>query len=291
MLTLFLAATLTLGAPPALKADTVITVEPGTRVSIRNFQGSITVQSWERDAVRVESDDGEGDKVEVEYADQALVVQALNFEGGGPEEIDLIVTVPVASPVSLQGTFGDMSVEGVEANVEVQAVEGDIRVRGGQGMISLHTVDGDVDLDGAQGKVEVASVDGDLDLTDVSGNISAATIDGDITLESIDATDVKATTVDGDILFRGALQAAGTYSLSTHEGDLTVTIPEDSNATVSVASFEGDFTSSFPITLPEDSQKRRFKFILGSGATRLNLQSFDGEIHLIRPGEAVREDH
>ena len=77
--------------------------------------------------------------------------------------------------------------------------------------------------------------------------------------------------------------------LVTHDGELVCTIAEGSNVTVAVATFAGDFRASFPISL-QGRVDRRFEFTLGSGSARLKLEAFDGEIHLIRPGEAVPED-
>lgn len=290
MLAPLLVTTLTLVAPPALRADTVIAVEAGTRISIRNFQGSITVSSWERNAVQLTAGEGDTQGTRIEHSARTLVIQALNFEGGDSDEIDLTVTVPATSPVDLQAPFADVTVEGVRASISVETVEGDLRIRGGEGVISLQTVEGDVVLEEAEGNVEVSTVDGDVELADVSGDITAATIDGDVRLEGIVSSEVKATTVDGDITFRGIVQADGLYRLSTHDGDLLVTVPEDTDATVSVETFEGEFISSFPVTLQGRVDKRRFQFILGSGAARLELKAFDGEIHLRSPGKTDEND-
>ena len=49
---------LVLSAAPALAraqtpVDTVITVQPGGRLEVENFQGSVTIGTWDRNAVRV----------------------------------------------------------------------------------------------------------------------------------------------------------------------------------------------------------------------------------------------
>lgn len=65
-------------------------------------------------------------------------------------------------------------------------------------------------------------------------------------------------------------------------------IPDRANVTVSVASFEGEFDASFPVQITEQ-RKRRFSFTIGSGSARMELESFDGDIRLRRPGEARRD--
>lgn len=53
-----------------------------------------------------------------------------------------------------------------------------------------------------------------------------------------------------------------------------------------VRTFQGDFDSDFAIQLPEGQSARsgskRFNFTLGTGAARIELQSFNGDIFLAR---------
>ncbi len=117
-------------------------------------------------------------------------------------------------------------------------------------------------------------MNGDLVLDQVeSGDVDASTVNGD----------VDASTVNGDVEYTGTIRDGGRYSIATHNGDITVAIPEGSNVTVSVASFSGDFESAFPVQLTE-TRRKRFTFVLGSGKARMELESFSGTIALERPG-------
>ncbi len=63
---------------------------------------------------------------------------------------------------------------------------------------------------------------------------------------------------------------------------MVVEVPEGTNAEVSVATFDGEFETTFPIEITKAEASRRFSFMLGSGAARLELHSFDGDIRLVR---------
>ncbi|MGH7342915.1 MAG: DUF4097 family beta strand repeat-containing protein, partial [Candidatus Rokuibacteriota bacterium] len=106
-------------------------------------------------------------------------------------------------------------------------------------------------------------------------------------LRGINATSVDASTVDGDIVYDGTIRDDGRYSLATHDGDLAVTIPERTNATVDIQTFSGSIDASFPVQITEIRKDRRFSIIFGRGTARLELQSFDGDIRLVRPGEVA----
>ena len=110
------------------------------------------------------------------------------------------------------------------------------------------------------------------------------TIDGDLVLEEIDAADVEASSVDGDIRFEGVIHPDGDYRLQTHDGDLRIGIPEDAGVTVTVALADGDFETCFPTEGAKRDRGRRFEVLLGDGRARMELQTFDGDIVLCRPG-------
>jgi DUF4097 and DUF4098 domain-containing protein YvlB len=145
----------------------------------------------------------------------------------------------------------------------------------------LSSVEGDIIVDGANGRVQINGVDGDISVSNVVGDVAVETIDGDLTLENIDAANVDASTVDGDILYRGTVKDGGRYRFTSHDGDVILAIPAGINATVSVATFDGDFESDFAVQL-DKTEGRRFRFVLGSGSATVELESFDGAIRLRR---------
>ena len=97
--------------------------------------------------------------------------------------------------------------------------------------------------------------------------------------------------MNGDVRFEGPTADKGTYRVTTHNGDIRVSLGAQANATVFVRTFGGDFSSDFPVTLPEGMSNRdgnkRFNFTLGGGSARVELQSFQGDIHVSRGAAAA----
>jgi DUF4097 and DUF4098 domain-containing protein YvlB len=121
----------------------------------------------------------------------------------------------------------------------------------------------------------------------VRGDLAVQTVNGDVSLAAITSGSVEASTVNGDITFDGAIQNGGRYELSTHQGDIAITMPETANATVSVNTFNGSFESDYPVTLTGKNQRRKFSFTIGNGSARVDLESFGGDIRLARPGSGT----
>jgi DUF4097 and DUF4098 domain-containing protein YvlB len=262
--------------------DTTIAVQRGQRLEMRAHTGEITVRSWERGAVRVRADLEPGARLDIGQGTTVLSVGA-SGRRGPPPSTDYELTVPAWMPVMLNGVNVSMHVAGVQAPISVETVDGDVDVTGGEGNVSLRSVQGAVTLTGGKGRLSVGSVNSDVVVRGASGEIRAETVNGEIRLERIESDEVDANTVNGDIIYDGGIRKNGSYRFATHNGDVTVTVPEGADAIVSVSSFEGDFESSFPVTLRE-RRGRRFNFTLGSGSARVDLESFQGTIRLVRPG-------
>ncbi len=52
--------------------------------------------------------------------------------------------------------------------------------------------------------------------------------------------------MNGDVEYDGPVRNGGRYSLSSHNGDLTLVVAEGTNASVAVSTFNGEFESDFP---------------------------------------------
>lgn len=264
------------------EVDTTFAVSPGTHLDLYNHQGTVTVGTWDRDEIRVRARWGEGRRpIAIRTSDKGVRVRVEPRNAGLPH-VEFEITTPRAMSVALQGVELSARVEESSGNVRIQSVEGSVDVNGGRGNVSLQVVDGPVTVRNADGKISVNAVDGVITITDSRGAMRIESVDGDVTLRGIDSDDVSVNVVDGNVIYAGTIHDDGRYFLSTHDGDLSVTIPRDANARVSVATFDGDLVSDIPIQLEGDFSQKRVSFTIGTGRALMELSSFDGEIRLTR---------
>ncbi|HEX9279281.1 MAG TPA: DUF4097 family beta strand repeat-containing protein [Gemmatimonadales bacterium] len=277
--------TLALAALAALQqTDTTFAVRPGSRLEINNFGGEIAVRAWDRSEVRLHAEHSSRDRIEVSADGQVVTVKASNRRGP-PQSVDYDITVPKGMALTLSGLYTDIKVTGVDAEISAETVQGEITVSGGSGYVSLKSVQGAVTLEGCRGRIEVSSVNEGVTVRGCNGDINAETVNGDIELTGIESSAVDASTVNGDITYEGALRDAGRYRLSTHDGDINVTIPARSNASVTVATLNGDFEACFPVQLTGMTPRHRFTITLGTGSAKVELESFNGDIKLRQPSQ------
>lgn len=292
--TALLAATMALQAPDAQTpqrqtprapaTDQTVSVTRGTRLSINNQAGEVIVHSWDRDAVRVRAQHGAGTKVNIRPSEGLLSISS----GDSSAAVDYDLMVPAWMGVKVSGTFNFVTVEGVQSDISVETVRGDVVIKGASGLVMATSIEGEVIVEGAKGKVNVSSVNEDVKVSGASGEIIAETTNGDITLTGITSASVDIATVNGDIAFDGMLPNNGHYRMTTHQGDITLTVPETANATFTVRTYTGDFSNSLPTKNPPREEIRRGKrsiYTLGNGSAEVELETFAGTIRLQRPGQ------
>ena len=268
----------------AQQTDTTLAVRAGTRLDVENYGGEIVVRAWTQDRVRIQATHSTRDRIDISASTSVIRVEAESRRGMA-HLVEYQITVPVWMPLDLSGVSTDVRVEGTRAAVRIETVEGEVTVTGGAEDVSIQSVEGNVTVTGARARVDAQSVDGDVRLTDIVGDITAESVDGGIVIQDAQATTVDASTVDGDIHYVGSIRDAGRYDLATHDGTITIGIPEGTNAAVTVASSDGGFEASFPVQVQNAAPRRRFSFTIGTGSARIRLETFDGQILLRRPGE------
>jgi DUF4097 and DUF4098 domain-containing protein YvlB len=289
MLTILTAAVLASLAPVQGETDTTIAVPVGASLSVNNFGGAIVVHGWTQNRVKVHAEHGSRGRIEVSLVGNTVTLRA-SSRHGAPSVVDFDITVPQDMALTLSGTYAEIEVDGVRGPINAETVDGSIDVRGGSGIITLHSIQGSVALADATGRIEVNSVNESVELTNVSGQIKAETTNGDMTLTGIKSASVEASTINGEVAYEGTVSDGGTYSFNSHNGDITVSIPEGVNVTLSVATANGDIDPSFPLPLTATAGKHRYTFKLGSGSARMEVESFQGNIQLRRPAE-MRMQH
>lgn len=279
---LLLAVGATLGPLPA---DTTFQVPAGSRVVIEHRSGDIEIRGTRGREARALLD-GESRGVGVSSSSGTYRIDASRI--WEDVDADLSITLPADVDVEIHGLEGDIRVVGMAGRVAVETVESSVLIDGA-GRVSALTVDGDVTIRDVRDGVTVEAGDGDVWIEDAAGPIRAAGIDSDITLLNVDSRSVAISSVDGDLLYDGPVYANGSYELATHDGSVTFTIAENEGARVSVSTFDGSLIPSFPITL-RGGLMPAAEFTIGDGSARVEIEVFDGDIYLVRPGARRPDD-
>jgi len=246
--------------------------------------GEVVIRTWEKDALRVQARHSARVKVNIKQSEAGVTLRA-NSASGPAGSVDYEITAPAWMPVTVDGTYAFVMIDGAQNEVAAETVRGDIVIKGGSGVVTAKTIEGEVIVENAKGRINASSVNEKITITGSSGDIVAETTNGSITLTKIDAKNVDVATVNGNIIYDGVAVDGGRYSFVTHNGNITIGVPATTNATFAVRTYNGVFRSELPTKTAEEVHRgRRALYTLGTGSAQVELESFGGTIRLRGPG-------
>ncbi|HTI14142.1 MAG TPA: hypothetical protein VL461_06140 [Dictyobacter sp.] len=126
----------------------------------------------------------------------------------GSRHIDLDITIPSTTDVTLYTETGVMTIDNLHGNVSAQVGKGSVSVSDSKGNFSLATDNGPIHVQNVQGAVTAVANVGSVDLhqTSLSGH------------SSVEA-------MLGTVMFQGLVERRGSYLFSTYEGPVNLTLP------------------------------------------------------------------
>ena len=258
---------------------TVSTAEP-VDLSLRTFDGTLVIRSWDRNEVLVEierravdqsaaealvvNQKQDGNKITIE-APSAENRRTISF-GNGPS-VNFSVTLP--RRVALQASTGDGGIEASDLEGTIDLSSGDGRVVAShlEGQLKVHTGDGTIRIDRAAGKIDADSGDGSIEIDGRLDDLAVRTGDGPVRVEVNSGSSMK-----------------NDWRITTGDGRIALRLPSEFNASIDASTGDGTVRVD-GIDRPrggDESERRRVVAQLGSGGPTLHLRSGDGSIDVTR---------
>jgi DUF4097 and DUF4098 domain-containing protein YvlB len=258
-------------------------------VSIRNVSGFVHVTGWSQKNVRVKGTLGPGVKrlnfereedrtrIEVEVPDHIHDGKV----NGKSIEAQLEISVPEGSAVRVDGVNIEIGVGGVNGELELQSVNGSVTVSGEPDEVKVSTVNGTITLNTGARKTHLETVNGSIEVTGGKGELEAACVNGHIEVRDGTFDEASCSTVSGDTVWRATLASRSSLSLETHSGSITLELPRSTSAEFDVTTFSGKIANGLG---PEAKRSSEYgpgyelHFDLGSGASKIDVSSFSGDV-------------
>lgn len=233
------------------------------RVSLKAFSGSITVTTWDEAAaqvdVRIAGDDpelvdlteiriqGGGRRLDIEtdyeeVEDSQKFLGLFNFGETDKPDTHYTLKIPHTAALSIDDFNSNISITGLEADVEIDAFSSPVTLR---------------DL---TGHVRAELFSGNVEIENLSGSIDLTTFSGDVTI--------------------GMLALTDDCNFETFSGDVTLTLPPDAAFELDAdMDIGGDVASDFTTdaTRSDDDKPRG---AVNGGGPRLSFETFSGDLAL-----------
>lgn len=148
----------------------------------------------------------------------------LNGDCGWGCSVDYTVRVPKGTPVTGNGGSGDVSIQGLAANVDVRLGSGELEVKELTGSLRADVGSGSIALERINGDVDAHTSSGEIELSEVTGKTKVDTGSGSIEGDLRSSTDVDARTSSGEIEL--AVADAKSVRAKTGSGSIELTVPD-----------------------------------------------------------------
>ncbi|HUN60490.1 MAG TPA: DUF5668 domain-containing protein [Candidatus Sulfotelmatobacter sp.] len=159
-------------------------------VVVRNIRGDITVRGSDTSQIEVSAHkkvqswtESEADRlakpvnVEIVQNGDSYEVHPTGYDTSDAHiSVDLDVSVPEKSALTVRTDKGDVQVSDFQADVSVTDQNGDVEVRGTNGGVLIEARKGDVKVSDTKGDVKVSGKGGEIEATNISGSL---TVQGD----------------------------------------------------------------------------------------------------------------
>ena len=275
-------------------------------VVVKNHEGRITVETWDRGEVRYEAvvrpEDGadhpEATRVRVEedrrrfeirtaYDDSRVEDDDSGWFGDDSQNImpvEYRLTVPRGAAVEIEDHESTIEVRGVEGELTVGTHDGSVTVADQAGPTTLRSHDGPITVENQSGGLTIDTHDGSVRLRSVAGRTEINAHDGRIEAEGLRGA-LAVSTHEGEGRFAFA-DLVDDVEVDTHDGDFAFTLPAEAGFNLRTdfdddADLRGDF--DLASVRVRDDDEGNYAGAVNGGGPRLSLTAYDGTFEVRAP--------
>jgi Putative adhesin len=256
----------TVDAPKRLDFDDV------TALKVRLMAGSVAVLASDDPPSMVVTElRGRPLQVTQEGGELTISYESLSWEGllgflkPPRDSVAVTITVPADCPIQLGVLSASAIVSGLRSGAAVRGMSGDVT------------------LDGVAGNVAAETMSGEIAARDIDGEVRFRSMSGGLALAGGQLDRLEANTMSGQIAADVTLRAKGDVHVSTMSGDVTLRLPEGSDAQVRLQSTSGAVRTEFEsLRAAKAPASHTVSGNVGAGTGRVSVSTMSGSVTLLR---------
>ncbi|MEX2262364.1 MAG: DUF4097 family beta strand repeat-containing protein [Bryobacteraceae bacterium] len=246
-------------------------LNPGGRVSLENFNGSVEIVGSDRDSIEIAG---------TKYAATEELLDAIRIE---VDSTDAAIRIRTVRPYERRGNSGARYRIRLPRKIELERINtsnGAVSVQSIEGNARLRTSNASVKAIGVKGDVDAQTSNGGIDLDDVEGGCILKTSNAGVRAERIRGG-FEATSSNGGIQVELLNEPNRTVRLDTSNAGITLRMPAASAARVRARTSNGSVSSDFDVRR-ESGEKKKSSLDgeIGTGGPLLDLSTSNGNIRI-----------
>ncbi|HUW62212.1 MAG TPA: DUF4097 family beta strand repeat-containing protein [Candidatus Bathyarchaeia archaeon] len=193
-------------------------------------------------------------------------------------KIDILIECPRTVSLDVQAANGHTAIDGIGGNVVARQEAGSVAVEHVKGLLDLANQKGDIQVAECAGPVTATAYFGHVTMKNVYGKMTTTCIEGKTVIEAPHA-EIEATNSGGDVRIISFDGISGNYTVTAEQGNISILLPPETDATLTATAEFGVVRSSIPLT---GNKKKDFEEFTkpGTGPYRVTLKTRHGDILL-----------
>ena len=246
---------------------TINVVASGGSVNLKSESGRQVVVAYTLHSGKIEVDqESTPDKRRIEIRSHALADQQPTADEA---KVDYDIRVPAGVMVTVSTTTAPISADGLS---------GDITLSSDTGQITVSNL--------SRAHLHVRSVAGAVNLSNLAlGHVDVSSSGGSVQMVNVTGPKVNVGTGSGNITYQGDCAGGGDYLITTHSGNIDLSLPESASVDLDARSVSGGVQNDFPLQAkkhPVFTPKSGSSFAgtSNSGSSSVELRSISGGIRV-----------
>jgi len=239
--------------------------ESGKKINFSIVMGNITVQTWNKNEVKVTVKGDEKLKEMLNIEDGTSIGDInvkVKFQGEGYND-----KIELSTDIFLPSSY-NANVKTASGNLAVSDLNGNIDLKTAGGNIIINNTSGDLDVITAGGLILIENHSGDIDANTTGGKVNISSANGEI----------KVSTIGGniDLVYSGVNEG---IKLSTMGGNIDVKIPSDTKADLKLNTLGGIISVDFDV-IDDKKNDNSLKGKINGGGEKINCNTMGGNIFI-----------
>jgi DUF4097 and DUF4098 domain-containing protein YvlB len=247
---------------------TINLVNSAGLVTLKTSSGHQVTMTYSLHSSKMEVDrENTPDNRRVEIRAHALSGQQPTTEEA---KVDMELSVPAGVAISVSTSTAPITASGLNGD--------DVTFSSDTGAITVS--------DMVRSHLHVRSVAGPVNLSNLSlGHVDVTSSGGAVKMANVTGPKVNVATGSGNINYQGNCSGAGDYLMTTHSGDIDMTLPQTASVDLNARSVSGHVENDFPLQAKKHpvfvpKAGSSFAGTSNSGSSSVDLRSFSGRIRV-----------
>lgn len=269
-------------------------LKPGGRLSVDNFNGSIEILSWEKDAVQITGTkyaSREADlkdlKIEAKADDASVQLRTIRPDlRHGSMGAKYFIRVPRRVELDLiHSSNGGIRVEDIEGNARLETSNGAIRMRKLTGRVDAKTSNGGIEGDDVEGDAVLRTSNGSIRMDRLRGWVEGTTSNSSIHINMLKlkaGQPLRFESSNGSLDLAFAELPNTEIRASTNNAAITLRVPATIKAQLRASTSNSSITSDLDVVTHGAISKSHLEGEINGGGPLIHLTTSNGSIKVLK---------